>query len=205
MQKLVVENLNLAFGSRRVLKDVSFDLKTGDSLAVVGRNGSGKTTLLKVLSGLISPGLGQVVFRDGERKMEEAEIRRKLSFVGPELNLYETLTATENLEFFATMRGLELGRELADKILDMVGLSGRGRDYFGAYSSGMKQRLKYAVALLSDPDFLLLDEPSANLDDEGRAIVSQIMERQIKRGILIIATNEREEYAFAERQYRLDG
>jgi heme exporter protein A len=68
----------------------------------------------------------------------------------------------------------------------------------------MKQRLKYAVALLNAPDYLLLDEPTSNLDEEGKEIVSQIIARQKENGILIMATNEKEEYGFAEKQYRLD-
>jgi heme exporter protein A len=125
--------------------------------------------------------------------------------VGPELALYDSLTASENLEFFATMRGISLDRQLIGQILDMVGLGGRGEDSYRAYSSGMKQRLKYAVALLNDPALLLLDEPTVNLDEDGKTIVAQIIARQKENGILIVATNEKEEYSFAEKQYRLNG
>jgi heme exporter protein A len=205
MYKLEVENLFRSFGPRRVLRDISFSLQTGDSLAVIGRNGSGKSTLLHILAGLTAPTRGKITFSCNDEKIDRREAKKRLSYVGPELTLYDSLTAIENLEFFATMRGISLDQALIQKILDMVGLEGRGDDYYRGYSSGMKQRLKYATALLNDPDYLLLDEPTSNLDEEGKKIVSQVITRQKENGILIIATNEKEEYDFARKRYRLDG
>ena len=204
VHKIEVKNLYRNFGSRKVLKDISFFLQTGDSLAIVGKNGSGKTTLLRILAGLSAPTRGEITFSLNEQKISRQEAKRRLSYVGPELALYDSLTAAENLKFFATMRGIAIDDSLVEKILDMVGLEGRGRDFYRAYSSGMKQRLKYAVALLNAPDYLLLDEPTSNLDEEGKKIVSQIIARQKENGILIMATNEKEEYGFAEKQYRLN-
>lgn len=205
MYKLEVEKLFRSFGPRRVLRDISFSLQTGDSLAVIGRNGSGKSTLLHILAGLTAPTRGKITFFCNDEKIDRREAKKRLSYVGPELTLYDSLTAAENLKFFATMRGISLDLALTQKILDMVGLEGRGEDYYRAYSSGMKQRLKYATALLNDPDYLFLDEPTSNLDEEGKKIVSQVIARQKENGILIIATNEKEEYDFARKHYRLDG
>ena len=205
MYTLEVLGLTKGFGPRQVLKDVSFSLTVGDSLAVIGKNGSGKTTLLRILAGLMIPTRGKAVFMHDSQKLDRAAIRQRLSYVGPELALYDALTAAENLRFFGKMRGISLDNELIVKITEMVGLSGRENDLYRAYSSGMKQRLKYAVGLLNDPTYLLLDEPTANLDEEGRQVVSQIIARQKENGILIVATNEQEEYGFAEKQYRLDG
>ena len=124
--------------------------------------------------------------------------------ISPELALYEMLTAYENLRFFGKLAGLKLTREELDQLLESVGLSGRGDDYVGAYSSGMKQRLKYAVCLMAKPEILLLDEPTANLDDAGKKIVDDIISRQMRERILIIATNETEDLARVERVIRLD-
>jgi|WetSurMetagenome_2_1015567.scaffolds.fasta_scaffold85741_3 heme exporter protein A len=203
MYTLTVENLARFFGPRLVFKEVSFSLSSGQSLAVTGRNGSGKTTLLRLLAGLSSPSKGKISFsRDGQ-KLTRAEYRRSTSYVGPELTLYDNLTAVENLRFFATMRGVELDANSIERILADVQLAGRGGDFYGAYSSGMKLRLKYAVALLGDPALLLLDEPTSNLDEDGKRIVSEIIARQTATGILIIATNEKEEYGFAQKLYRV--
>lgn len=192
------------FAHRRVLTDVSFSLREGDSLAIVGRNGSGKTTLLKILAGLIRPSRGQVIYSSGDGKLDKKALRDVLAYVGPEMTLYDPLTAAENLRFFAAMRDRKLSGNEIEILLTDVGLSGRGNDAYGTYSSGMKQRLKYAVALLNDPKFLLLDEPSANLDDAGKKVVADIIDRRKENGILLIATNEQGEYGFADQVYRLD-
>ena len=84
-------------------------------------------------------------------------------------------------------------------------MGGRGSDFYGAYSSGMKQRLKYAVALLAGPAYLLLDEPMANLDDEGKEFIRQIIARQKEQGLLIIATNEKGEYDLADTRLKVGG
>ncbi len=204
MYRIEAQKVSKSFGPRRVLHDVSLSVGRGDSLAVTGPNGSGKTTLLRILAGLTVPSRGSVGVFSGERTLDRDAARRLVSYIGPELALYDSLTAAENLRFFATLRGITLDAGLVRKIMEMVGLGGRESDFYQAYSSGMKQRLKYAVALLNDPFFLLVDEPSANLDDEGKIIVSGIISRQKENGVLIIATNEKEEYGFAEKRYRLD-
>lgn len=203
MYGVEVNKLSKRFGARRVLEEISFSLTVGDSLAVVGKNGSGKTTLLKILAGLAVPTRGTVTFSSEKKKLDRAEVRQCLSYVGPELTLYDSLTAAENLTFFAAMRGTPVDGAWVETMLAMLQLEGRGGDFYGAYSSGMKQRLKYAVALLNDPVYLLLDEPTANLDDEGKEIVGEVIARQKKSGIVIIATNEAGEYGFAEKLIRL--
>ncbi|MDD4051636.1 MAG: heme ABC exporter ATP-binding protein CcmA [candidate division Zixibacteria bacterium] len=203
MYGVEVNKLSKRFGTRRVLEDVSFSLSVGDSLAVVGKNGSGKTTLLKILAGLAAPTRGTVTFSNEKQKLDRAEVRQCLSYVGPELTLYDFLTAAENLTFFAAMRGTSVDTAWVETMLAALQLGGRGGDFYGAYSSGMKQRLKYAVALLNDPVYLLLDEPTANLDDEGKKIVAEIIARQKKNGIVIVATNEAGEYGFADKLIRL--
>ncbi len=203
MYGVEVNKLSKRFGTRRVLEDVSFSLTIGDSLAVVGKNGSGKTTLLKILAGLAAPTRGTVVFSNEKEKLDRAGVRSRLSYVGPELTLYDSLTAAENLTFFAAMRGTPVDTAWVEAMLAALQLGGRGDDFYGAYSSGMKQRLKYAVALLNDPVYLLLDEPTANLDEEGKGIVAEIIARQKKNGIVIVATNEAGEYGFADKLIRL--
>ncbi|MFH1701112.1 MAG: heme ABC exporter ATP-binding protein CcmA [Candidatus Zixiibacteriota bacterium] len=205
MYKLEVKKLFKNFGFRKVLREVSFELQSGQSLAITGRNGSGKTTLLRLLAGLASPTSGEVSYFDSNGKLDSLSVRQKLSYVGPEMTLYDPLTAEENLEFFAIMRGDSLTSEEIETTLREFGLEGRGKDKYAAYSSGMKQRLKYAVALLNKPAFLLLDEPTSNLDDEGKRLVTEIIRKQKDNGILIIATNEKEEYGLAEKLYQLNG
>ncbi len=203
MYKLTVENLGKRFGARKVFSKINFDLQTGDSIAIVGSNGSGKSTLLKVILSLLVPSKGTVVYNDNGRVLDDDNFRSYISFVSPYLNLYDHLTAEENLVFFATVSGFNVTGKEINSLLAKVGLEGRGFDYVMEYSSGMKQRLKYAVALLKKPEFLFLDEPTSNLDDDGKKIVFDIVEEYRKDAIILIATNEKEEYDLAKNIVRL--
>jgi heme exporter protein A len=197
MFHLAVNGLGKRYGARRVFSDVSFSLATGDSLAITGRNGSGKTTLLMVLLANQRQSSGSIEYRSGDAKLDSDSVRLQSSLVGPYLNLYDQLTAEENLVFFATVSGLSVTGKQINHLLGRVGLDGRGNDPVQAYSSGMKQRLKYAVALLKEPAYLFLDEPSSNLDDAGKQMVHEVLEEFRRKSIIVIATNEKEEYRLA--------
>jgi heme exporter protein A len=203
MFRLAAQDLAKRFGHRKLFKGLSFDLATGDSLAVIGSNGSGKSTLMMTLLGLQRPTRGKVVFSEGDRELDESSRRRSIAFVSPYFNLYDHLTAEENLIFFATVSGGTVTGKEINSVLERVGLQGRGSDLVLEFSSGMKQRLKYALALTSKPDFLFLDEPTSNLDTEGKKLVFDIVEQMRSDSIMVIATNEEEEYRFATAQCRL--
>jgi heme exporter protein A len=191
--ELTLENVSKSFGARRVLRGVCAEVRTGEALVITGHNGSGKSTLLSVIAGLLRPDAGRVrVTRDGEELFPE-DRRRYLSLVAPDLTLYPELTALENLEFFARVRSLVWNPAEARQLLSRVGLEGRGNDLSGTFSSGMRIRLKYAVALQSDPAVLLLDEPTAMLDTGGVQIVEQVIAEQRQRGVLVLATNDPQE------------
>lgn len=204
MYSIETKNLYKRFGDRMVLSDISFSLSTGDSLAIVGKNGSGKTTLAMLILGQYRPNKGHISFFNDKERMSPQRVRSRLSLVAPYLNLYDNLTAEENIQFFATVAGMQMTGKEIELLLAQVGLENRGHDMAGEYSSGMKQRLKYAVALMSDPDFLILDEPTSNLDETGKQIVAQIIERRRKESIIIVATNEPQEEKLATQICRLD-
>ncbi|UCG62642.1 MAG: ABC transporter ATP-binding protein [Candidatus Zixiibacteriota bacterium] len=205
MYSLKIENLAKRFGPRKVFADINFELQTGGSIAIVGPNGSGKSTLVKVILGLLRPTLGTVGFSLDGKNMTESETRSRTSFVAPYLSLYDHLSGEENLKFFSAVAGDHVTGKEINALLARVGLEGRGTDYLADYSSGMKQRLKYAVALLNKPDFLFLDEPTSNLDEEGKGMVSQLVEQYRKQSMVVLATNEPQEYGFAEQICRLGG
>ena len=203
MLRVKVTDLAKRFGALRVFSGIDFELHTGDSLAIVGRNGSGKSTLVMTLLGQYRPNRGTIEYHQGDRLLDEAGIRRQTALVSPYLNLYNQLSAEENLKFFATVSGSTVTGKQINMLLEKVGLEGRGNDYVGGYSSGMRQRLKYAVALLKNPGILFLDEPSSNLDEAGRTMVREVIEENRAGRITIIATNEREEYALAGQRCEL--
>jgi heme exporter protein A len=191
------------YNRRQVFSALNGVVSEGRSLVVTGANGSGKSTLVRVLCGLARPSRGQVTVHLDGTDLEPADCRREIGLVAPDLSLYGELTAEENLAFFARVRGLQLTKHDFIEMLERVGLAGRGGDPVGEYSSGMRQRLKYAHALLHRPRLLFLDEPTANLDEAGSAIVADIMAEQKQRGILVLATNEPEEVAFGDEVLRL--
>ena len=200
MYGLTATNLSKRFGHRKVFCGVAFELTLGQSLAVVGPNGSGKSTLLQTILGLLRPNKGEVIFTHNGSKLSESDIRSSTALVAPYLNLYDQLTGEENLQFFATVSGGNVTGKEMNRLLEKVGLAGRGSDRVGAYSSGMKQRMKYAVALLGNPRFLFLDEPTVNLDEDGKRVVAEIIEEHRSGAVIVIATNEKEEYHLARQQ-----
>jgi len=204
MLKLETKKLAKYFGRRKVFENIDICLRAGQSLALVGCNGSGKTTLLKTIIGLIYPSKGEVTYSENGQKLEFGQYRDSLSFVAPYFSLYEPLTATENLRFFAKVCGCKLMLEKLNELLSQVGLDGRGDDSVSSYSTGMKQRLKYAVALLKKPKILLIDEPGTNLDESGKEMVVNILDSIRKESIIIIATNEPKEYELADGICQLD-
>jgi heme exporter protein A len=178
-------DLHRRFGRLRVLSGVSGGAGAGEVLLVTGANGSGKSTLLRCLAGLLAPDRGEVRMTVGDRALEPAERRRAVGYLAPDLAFYEPLTTAENLAFFARLRGVDPGRGGA--LLDRVGLP-HDREA-GALSSGMVQRLRWAWALLHEPDVLLLDEPLANLDPPGRRLVGELLAEQLGRGAAAVVAN----------------
>jgi heme exporter protein A len=198
-----LENLSKAYRYRPVFSGLWASIQAGETLVITGPNGSGKSTLLRIICGLTPPTRGQVRLVVEGRPVERSERRRYLGLVAPDLALYDELTALENLEFFARLRGLRLDLAGLRQRLAGVGLAGRGRDLVGTFSSGMKQRLKLAQALLHQPPVLLLDEPGSNLDEAGRALLSQMIAAQRQRGMVLLATNDPQELAYGDRLLHL--
>ena len=202
---LAVRDLAKTYGRRGIFRGVNFDLSAGQSLAVTGPNGSGKSTLLRVLCGLMRPTCGSVAYRVGSREATGRDRRNLIGLVAPDLVLYDELSAVENLRFFTRARGLRCPDSAIEALLSQVGLEGRGGDPAGTFSSGMRQRLKYAFALVHQRAVLCLDDPTANLDEAGIAFVRRCIARQRETGILIVATNDREELQHGDRILRLGG
>lgn len=205
MASLAADAVGHRYGSLLLFRRLSFEMGGGDSLAVTGANGAGKSTLLRILAGVLAPKAGRVRLTvDGEAVAPEAHPRR-VGLVAPALGLYEPLSARENLAFLARARRLPGAENRIDTALTRVGLAGRADDPVGTFSSGMRQRVKYAAALLADPPLLLLDEPAANLDAAGREMVDAVVADQRARGgIVVVATNRADEAARHDRTLRIE-
>jgi heme exporter protein A len=202
---LALEGVGKKFGRRRVFDGLTAEVGHGEVLVVTGPNGSGKSTLLLIIAGLLRPTRGRVVISRDGKSLPLAERREWLGMVAPDLTLYPELTALENLRFFQRVRGQEPRESDLVALLERVGLAGRGRDAVRTFSSGMRQRLKYAFALAHAPEVLLLDEPTANLDVAGVSMVEGVIAEQRRRGLLVLATNEPEEVRHGNRCLALGG
>jgi heme exporter protein A len=198
-----VKNLAKRFGPRGVFRALSFDAKSGEIIAITGPNGSGKSTLSKILMGLLPASTGEIIASNDQDSLTLAERMELTAAVTPYFNLYEALSGYENLKFFTGLRGLSIERTEFDRWLDRFGLAGRGEDTVGGYSSGMRQRLKFAIAFAQQPEILFLDEPASNLDESGKAIVFEEARLMRKKALVFWATNEPDELRFADRVVRL--
>ncbi len=198
MVALECHNLGKAFGRRWLFRGLSFTVPHGTGLVILGPNGSGKTTLLRLLCGLLLPTEGQIFWRWNETTLAPAYARSLLGVVLPDCEPYEELTAEENLRFVAELRGIPPAR--AGEWLERVQLDHARHQQVREFSSGMKVRLKFALALLAEPLALLLDEPTAMLDEQGRSLVAELIAEQKRRGLVIIATNDERDIAYGEQQ-----
>lgn len=200
---LFCERVGHRFGRQKLFAGIEFSLRGCGSLCVAGPNGSGKSTFMRILAGLLEPAAGRVSWSSGGKLLDRQQRHQSLGFVSPDLHLYGELTVLENLRFFARLRGVPADEKSLSVPLERFGLSAHAHQPYATLSSGQKQRLKYIWALLHAPTVLFLDEPTANLDVEGRTLVADVVEQQKRAGLLVVATNEEEEYRFGDTVVRL--
>ncbi len=193
---LDVENLGKSYGGPPLFSGLTFRAAAGLT-AVAGRNGSGKTTLLKILAALLRPEWGSVRVRDGDRELAGEQRRLAVGWAGFDLAFYDDFTAHENLRFFRRAAGRSVPGEEEEIVsrLHAVGLSEAMDRRVGAYSTGMKQRLRLAFAILFDPPIVILDEPMAGLDTQGRRIVEDLIAARRRTGTVILASNDERDFA----------
>jgi len=203
---VISENLSKKYSGKTIFAGLNFRLNKGESAVITGRNGSGKSTLMKIISGLISPSTGKMKFIKNEEELEKDFIRTNMGFVSPYLNLYDELTALENLRLFSSLksRSRNCDDEKLKSYLQLVGLYDRRNDEIKAYSSGMKQKLKIAFSLLHEPALLMMDEPRSNLDRDGISIIENIAMKQKENGILIIATNDEDDLKLCDLKINIE-
>ncbi|HUI30846.1 MAG TPA: ABC transporter ATP-binding protein [Candidatus Acidoferrales bacterium] len=196
---LKAKELKKVFNRRVVFENISFEVKTGEVLSITGPNGSGKSTISKIVCGLLTPTAGEINLINDGKNIGRDEIHEHVGFVAPYLELYGEFTALENLEIEAKARGLKRrGNDRLSEILDLVGLLNRRNDGLRNFSSGMKQRLKYAAALMHEPEVVVLDEPTANLDVAGTEMVFSLIEKLRNDKIVVVATNDEKEAALGD-------
>jgi len=170
---LALRGLRKSYGGAAPAVDgLSLEVRTGEVFGLLGPNGAGKTTTVSILTGLLVPDEGTVNLL-GLGSPTRPEVRARLGLAPQALALYDGLTGEENVALFGRLFGLE-GERLRERVkaaLDFVGLRDRGKDAVAAYSGGMKRRLNLAVALVHDPDLVVLDEPTVGVDPQSRNLI----------------------------------
>lgn len=204
--RLRAEHIGKRYGKRVLFRKLSFELTGGESLAIRGANGSGKSTLIQILAGVLSPTRGQAqLFLAVGAPVDPEHHPFQMGLVAPYLNMYEGFSPRENLQFIARARRLADAPSRIQAALEQATIAYRADEPVKTFSSGMKQRVRFAVALLTQPPVLLLDEPTSNLDEAGKAMVFHVMETQLERGgILIVATNDQHEGRRCQRSLTIE-
>ena len=186
------------FNKEWIFKNLNFQFEAGKHYALVGNNGSGKSTLLQIIAGYSGLTKGSIHWSP----FDAVNIYEQISFAAPYLELVEEFTATEQFEFQAQFKPIQ--KDLStEKILELIGLKNAAHKQIRYYSSGMKQRLKLALAIFSDCPILLLDEPCSNLDKEGYALYDTLIKEYAMHKLIIVGSNDPVEYHFCKAQVNL--
>jgi heme exporter protein A len=202
-QMIEADNLHLWRGERHVLRGVSFRLNCGTCLEVCGANGAGKTTLLRVLCGLIYPEEGRVLWKGANVRRDLRAFHAALVYLGHEPPLKADLTARENLHYWIGVRR-NLGHEELDLALTRVGARGWCDRLVRTLSAGQRRRVALAALALLPVPLWLLDEPTTNLDSEGREVVGNLIGEQLARGGMVVAAVHQGLPASLQNLTRLD-
>ncbi len=186
------------FNKEWIFKNLNFQFEVGKHYALVGNNGSGNSTLLQIIAGYSGLTKGSISWSP----FDAINIYEQISFAAPYLELVEEFTATEQFEFQAQFKPIQ--KDLStEKILELIGLKNAAHKQIRYYSSGMKQRLKLALAIFSDCPILLLDEPCSNLDKEGYALYDTLIKEYAMHKLIIVGSNDPAEYHFCKEQVNL--
>ena len=185
-----LQGVTKIFGRRLIFNKINREFVSGNIYGLAGRNGSGKSTLAKIIAGLISPTRGKILHSFEGSNIIPEKVHDYLGFVSPYLVLYDEFTAYENLAHFFRIRGMNVDEGKIDLLLERFTLLDRRNDLLKGYSSGMKQRMKYAFALLHEPKVMIFDEPTSNLDNAGKETVYEIIKEQAANNLVIVASNE---------------
>lgn len=188
--KLKLDSITKFFGRRLIFKNISINYQNNGIFGISGPNGSGKSTLVKIIANIISPSSGKVIHSNDTKEIPAEKLHNYIGFVSPYLILYDEFTAEENIKFFANIRNVKYNKEKIDYLFNEFLLEERRNDLVKTYSSGMKQRLKFIFALMHSPKLIILDEPTSNLDNDGKDKVYKLINEESKNNIVIIASNE---------------
>lgn len=194
------EKLTKLYSKRdMIFSNIDLCLTNSNVLGVIGPNGSGKSTLLKTITGVTGISKGKISLKIDGQEIGKNHFFKYIGFVSPYLKLYEEFYPLEHIKIYLDMRVQKYDEKVAITWMKRMNLYKDRFKLISQFSSGMKQRIKYILALITQPEILILDEPMTNLDDDGFNVVGNIIDEHIaNRGGIIIATNDKREMNFCQ-------
>ena len=195
---LSVSNLTKKYNRKLIFDGLSFSHSKG-VLGISGSNGSGKSTMLKCLANLLRPNDGTIVWKADGKVLSKTELKKRLGYAAPYINLYDELTVLENLQFLAEASVLNHEKSFYSELLLKTETDVLKDKLFKSLSTGQQQRAKLAASLIKNPSISLWDEPGSNLDVQGKRLVSAIIKQEAEKGTcVIIASNDAEEISLCD-------
>jgi len=192
---LQTEHLTKRYGTLTAVDDLSLEVHEGEIFGFLGPNGAGKTTSISMMCGLLKPDAGRVLIHGQRVHSGAPEVRARVGVCPQDTILWEKLTGLEQLEFIGSLYGVpaRIARQRGGSLLEALGLSHKANQLAGKLSGGMKRRLNLALALIHDPEILVLDEPEAGLDPQGRVLVREYIRSLARKKTVILTTHNMDE------------
>jgi ABC-type multidrug transport system ATPase subunit len=200
--KITLENIGRRFNRDWIFRGVDYTFISGKIYAVLGPNGSGKSTLLQVLNGSLSPSAGKINYFFEDKPIDVDDVYRHLSLAAPYLELIEEFTLSEMIDFHFKFKSHSIGVDKKE-IIELLALENSKNKLIKYFSSGMKQRLKLAIAFCSDTPMLMLDEPTSNLDAQGVEWYLNLVQKFAQNRLTIICSNQPHEYSFCDEELNI--
>ena len=196
--QIILEKISRRFNRDWIFRDISYTFKSGFSYAILGPNGAGKSTLLQIIAGNLTSSSGTVSYSENGRVLSIENIYEQLSLAAPYLELIEEFTLQEITDFHFKFKRYCDGMD-SKKFLDVLALKNAQHKLLKNFSSGMKQRVKLALAFCADTPVLLLDEPTANLDQQGVDWYLSLTKKFSTNRLIIVCSNQEHEYQFCSQ------
>lgn len=200
--EILLEDIGRRFNQEWIFKNINYQFLQGKSYAILGPNGSGKSTLLQVLAGSLSPSKGKLQYLHNNKVIEAEKIYKHIALATPYLELIEEFTLNELINFHFKFKNIAQGWD-KKKLLQLLQLEKSEDKEVRYFSSGMKQRVKLALACATDSAILMLDEPTSNLDEQGIEWYHQLISLFSSNRLLVICSNQSHEYNFCQEQIQI--
>jgi len=201
--KIILEQIGRRFNREWIFRGVNYVFERGNAYAILGPNGSGKSTLLQVISGSLTSSEGKIDYSINDSPIDIENVYPELSLAAPYLDLIEEFSLSEHVDFHFEFKKYREGYD-RKKLISLLGLQHSEHKALKNFSSGMKQRVKLALAFCSDTKVLLLDEPTSNLDAQGVQWYLSLINEFAADRLVIVCSNQEHEYGFCDKRLSVE-